>query len=144
MTSSSPHPMASGGEAGRLLSLLLTNLPLARGQCLVLAYSFQKLVERAKSCVIKPAFALSWRPCEVIGKSALGLQGVRHVRIFPRECRELVIASTSISLHKFHKYFPSLCPDILQVFFAVEKYLLFQPMFAKWKCLLPHRNETIA
>lgn len=90
MTSSSPHPMASGGEASRLLSLLLTDLPLARGQCLVLAYSFQKLVERAKLCVIKPAFTLSCRPCEVIGKSALGLQGVRHVRISPRECRELV------------------------------------------------------
>lgn len=40
--------------------------------------------------VCNKTFTQSCRPYEIIGKSALGLQGVRHVRISPRECRELV------------------------------------------------------
>lgn len=48
LTSFSTYPIASVGEAGRLLSLLLTTLPLADCQCLVLVYSYQELVEMTK------------------------------------------------------------------------------------------------
>lgn len=132
--------MISGGEAGSRLSLLLTS-PWQAANPWSLLTAIRAWWRWPRS-VYKMTFHSELQAMIRLQGSQDWASGEFSVAECPQESAgskscSFSVQFTSTWLVCTNSVFHLVCPDILQVFFTVEKYLLFQQMFAKWKYLVP-------